>query len=223
MKIIVQCAGRKDRMAGSFLFSGKKVKFVSRPEIAALEEATDFSYFRPDDVNPDSGKTWREMLVEYNAAGGNLLHLLPAVDLYGNSIYKATKHYAAQISAELYILSAGWGLVRAEFLLPDYNITFARQSNIPKYAIRTASAKFNDFNQVRPAGPEEEVHFFGGKDYLPLFCSLTADLGGRKIIHHHGGLPIKQESFEYLAFTPAKPQRKTNWHYECLRRFIERG
>src|SRR3990167_3917332 len=50
MKIIVQCAGRKDRMAGSFLFSGKKVKFVSRPEIAALEEATDFSYFRPDDV-----------------------------------------------------------------------------------------------------------------------------------------------------------------------------
>ena len=221
MKIVIQCAGDKQPDAGSFEFRGKPVKFVSRPQLAEREASTEFYYFKPDDVNPDASKSWRQLLVEYNNAGDNSRTLLPAVDLYLDSTYHLAGEYAAQTASELYILSAGWGLVSGNFWLPSYNITFTRQKNVPKYALRAKKDEFKDLNHLRTIGPDEEIHFFGGQKYVPLFCALTAALKSRKIVHHlHSVRPAQHRGFEYAPFTPASPKRRTNWHYECLQRFI---
>ena len=183
MKIVIQCAGAKQPKAGSFEFRGRPVQFVSRPRVAEKEVSTEFYYFKPDDLNPDSGKTWRQILVEYNNAGDNSRRLLPAVDLYLEPTYQAAKRYAAQTTTELYILSAGWGLVAGDFWLPSYNITFTRQQKVPTYALRAKKDKFEDFNHLRPTAENEEIHCFGGKNYRSLFYSCTAALGGRKKVH----------------------------------------
>ncbi|MHB0665642.1 hypothetical protein ACX4MV_12140, partial [Roseomonas mucosa] len=63
----------------------------------------------------------------------------------------------------LFILSAGWGLVRADFLLPDYDITFSTSAE--PWKRRRASDKFSDFNALERT--QEDIVFLGGKDYLP--------------------------------------------------------
>ena len=86
MIVIIQCAGKKRRDAGSFRTSdGRKVLFVADP--AAAPPSQDLAYARPDDWAAN-GMTWREKLLEYNRApDGNPLGLLPAGELYVNPVY----------------------------------------------------------------------------------------------------------------------------------------
>jgi hypothetical protein len=64
-----------------------------------------------------------ELLLRYNEAPGeNPLGLLRAFKLYLNDIYR---RLARHVGIENFlILSAGWGLIPASFLTPDYDITF---------------------------------------------------------------------------------------------------
>jgi hypothetical protein len=63
-------------------------------------------YARPDDYS-DHGKTWRQVLVEYNRLDANPRSLLPAHQLYCDAVYaRLARHIGLQ---NLYILSAGWG------------------------------------------------------------------------------------------------------------------
>ena len=55
--------------------------------------------------------------------GRNLLHLCPAYQLYQNKTYGLLVDRFGLNT--VYILSAGWGLVRADYLLPYYDITFS--------------------------------------------------------------------------------------------------
>ena len=44
---------------------------------------------------------------------------------------------------------------------------------------RRKADRYDDFRML-PDDTEEEILFFGGKDYLPLFCSLTRSAGAVK-------------------------------------------
>src|SRR6476661_5883375 len=121
MIVVIQCAGSKRSNAGVLrTIDSKPVKFVARPDLAPKD---DFIYARPDDPS-DRGARWREALLSYNEdAGGNPLGLLRACELYSPAIYQ---QLADGVGRErLFILSAGWGLLGADFLTPDYDITFS--------------------------------------------------------------------------------------------------
>ncbi len=138
MKVVIQCAGRKRDGAGRLRDeAGAEVAFVARPDLYTDGLAA-FRPCRPDNpAGPEAG-TWRDVLARYNERyareGANPDRLLPAGDLYSPRVYRGLTD--AFGPANVFILSAGWGLVRADFLLPDYDITFSNQPNVPRYARR---------------------------------------------------------------------------------------
>ena len=120
MIVVMQCAGSKNLGAGRMLAAdGRKILFVAHPESAPPDG---FVYAHPDDIS-DMGVPWRTSLLRYNELPhGNPLRLLMAFELYKNDVYR---RLAMHVGIEnFFILSAGWGLIPASFLTPNYDITF---------------------------------------------------------------------------------------------------
>jgi hypothetical protein len=109
----------------------------------------------------------------------------------------------------LFILSAGWGLIPANFLTPGYDITFTTSAD----NWRHKGDRYEDFCML----PDNDapIVFVGGKDYLPLFCKVTAPLRARKVVFFNSrtepNLPRGLRAIRYPTTT------RTNWHYECAR------
>ena len=143
--IITQCAGSKNSGCGFFKTEdGKKVIFVANPNLVSeKEKKEDVIFAHPDDVYKISKNkiTYREILVMYNETqkNGNPYNLCDALSLYKPEIYQLLKKAKINKNIPVYILSAGWGLVRGSFLLPYYDITFS--SNSEKYKKRKYSEK----------------------------------------------------------------------------------
>ena len=211
MIVVIQCAARKQRHAGHLrTLDNRNVMFVAQPNSVRSDESR--IHARPDDMS-DRGASWRSVLKQYNAApGGNSLGLLPAWRLYSNPTYEML---AESIGPErLYILSAGWGLVRADHLTPNYNITFSKARNVEPFKRRGHRDIYDDFEL--PSGIADPLVFFGGRDYIPLFCRLTTNAKGHRIVFYAGS----------GAVAPGCTLRRfgdpfTNWHYQCARAFLE--
>jgi hypothetical protein len=123
MIAVIQCAGRKRLGAGHMLSAARKpVIFVGNPAAAPADAS--HVYACPDDPS-DAGPSWRHQLVRYNEehANDNPLGLYTARWLYNNKAYERLVGHLGE--RKVYILSAGWGLIRADFLTPYYDITFA--------------------------------------------------------------------------------------------------
>jgi len=75
----------------------------------------------------------------------------------------------------VYILSAGWGLICADFLTPAYDITFSPSA--APYKRRRKTDRYEDFRML-PDKAEREIVFFGGQR-LPA-AVLRADGHGRQ-------------------------------------------
>jgi hypothetical protein len=207
MKIVIQCAARKHPSAGRLRTAdGREILLVAQPDLAPPEAAG--HYARPDDVS-DDGRTWRERLVACNAAADNPLNLLPAYRLYTHDAYRAL---ANRFGLErLFILSAGWELIPANFLTPGYDITFATSAD--EWKRRHNGDHYEDFRML----PDDEgpIVFVGGKDYMPLFGKLTASLGARKLVFFNSRTPPDlPHGFEAIRYSTTT---RTNWHYECAR------
>ena len=212
MIVVIQCAARKKPDAGHLQGpDGRNIMFVANPATAPVR--TDRVYARPDDP-ADAEKSWRTLLLDYNTdSGNNPLGLLHAWKLYANPTYeRLAKHVGV---AHLYILSAGWGLIKADFLTPAYDITFTSQAD--DYKRRRKSARYNDFCML-PSEGVEPIVFFGGKDYVNLFCSLTKHAKGHRTVWHNSASEPKAEGCCVQRFNTAI---RTNWHYECAQAFIE--
>jgi hypothetical protein len=165
MIVVMQCAAAKRPDAGYLRTTeGKPVVFVANPE--AAPHVPGKVYARPDDLS-DRGVSWRQVLLDYNARPAeNPLGLLAAYRLYGNPVYE---RIVDQFGVEkVYILSAGWGLIGAGFLTPFYDITFSQSAE--SYKRRRKTDLYEDFGMLA-FDSADEIAFFGGKDYLPLFCS----------------------------------------------------
>jgi hypothetical protein len=212
MKVVIQCSATKAEGAGTFTLNGRPIKFIAHPEWypASASELP----FRPDDTIPSTSTTWREHLVAYNRNGDNPDHLFQAGKLYRPKIYRSLLDHVGV--ENLFILSAGWGLVRADFLLARYDITFARAE---AWKWRGAEDEFHDYAQLTQArlSAGEPVYFFGGKSYLGPYYRLTEHLTARKVIYFaSASIPINQH-FEYIRYDGTG----TNWHYRCARDFME--
>jgi hypothetical protein len=186
MVIITQCAGSKNnRECGFFKIEDtKKVEFVADPNLVPEErKKEDLIFVHPDDkICKDKILTYREALVEYNRKRKmeNPYNLCDALSLYKPRIYKRLKKLNKNIP--VYILSAGWGLVRGSFLLPLYDITLKANNAEEKYKIRKYSKKsFNDFNHLREDWrelnlDEYKIYVFVGRNYLDLLYNLLYNL-----------------------------------------------
>ncbi len=199
--------------------------FVAQPDLYT-QTSPAVRACQPDDViGPEAG-TWRQALVEYNRQyrldGANPFSLLPAGCLYKHKVYQSL--VGAYGSPNVYILSAGWGLIRSDYLLPDYNITFSKQGKVPEHAQRERNQdKFwHGVNHLLDAGlqPEEPIHFFGGKSYLPLYYQLANPLVGRKVIHYMGKMrdADRRIGYEYEVHTG---RENMNWQYGAADLFIQ--
>ena len=211
MIVVIQCAAGKHHHAGYLrTLDGRDVMFVAQPRSAPPHRAR--VYARPDELS-DRGKSWRTVLREYNAApDGNPLELLPAWQLYRNQTYEMLGERFGP--DRLYVLSAGWGLIPADYLTPNYDITFSKARNVEPFKRRGHRERYEDFSL--PSGSAESIVFFGGRDYIPLFCRLTANAKGERTVFFAGS----------KANAPACTLRRfgdpfTNWHYQCAKDFLD--
>lgn len=211
MKVVIQCAaGKRSDAVGLRHPDGRHVVFVAQPELAPTSATA--VYARPDDVAHDD-RVWRQHVLELNdRPTADAQALLPAYQLYANETYRALADRFGLPS--LFILSAGWGLIPADFRTPLYDITFSAQAD--SWKRRRPRDRFVDFQMMPDDG--EPIVFLGGKDYLPLFCALTAGLEGRKaVFFRQAQEPRLPTGFQAVRYpTPTR----TNWHYECARALI---
>jgi len=210
MIVVIQCAAKKKQDAGCLRKGdGKKILFIADPDKAPVKK--DCVYARPDDLS-DKGPPWRELLLKYNAGpGNNPLGLYPAYELYQNATYhRLVDRFGLE---KVFILSAGWGLIGASFLTPNYDITFSASADA--YKRRKKSDVYLDLCQL-PEGTDEELYFFGGKDYLPLFCALTESYQGKRTIFFNSAQLPKAFGCSLTRFVT---RTRTNWHYECANAF----
>ncbi len=214
VKIVIACAGKKAEDAGYWTTEGgKTVKFIGNP--TEEQNVDGCIYARPDDIDEKSRKTWRELLLEYNCQwrgkDDNLKSLLPAYRLYSNSIYRAlvVKYGVEQV----FILSAGWGLIRSDFLTPHYDITF---TNGTGYKQRKQSDAYRDCNEM-PDSAGEKIYLFAGKDYHELFSRLIQGKGTERIVFYNAqGV----SSYPGCTMKEYPSSRKTTWYYQCALDFM---
>ena len=213
MNIVISCAGSKADRAGYMKTKDERcVKFVGNPA-EVNSQRRDFCYARPDNEARD-GETWREKLVAYNkpCKDENPFRLLPAYKLYKPNIY--TQLVEVFGIDNVYILSAGWGLLKASFLTPNYDITFSGSADA--YKRRRERDQYCDFNHLESA-IDEDLLFFGGQGYLDLFTTLTQNYNGRRIVYHCTNNVTKSDRIKYVRY----PRCFTNWQYKCAEKVIE--
>jgi hypothetical protein len=116
---------------------------------------------------------------------------------------------------QVYILSAGWGLIRADFLTPYYDITFSPGAET--YKRRRKADRYEDFCML-PNDADDQILFLGGKDYLPLFCSLTSAVRTKKTVFYNSAQRPQVTGCQLKRF---ETTTRMNWHYECANALIE--
>ncbi len=223
MIVVISCAGSKSSDAGRLNApNGKPLQFVAHPE-RPEESRRDPSllYVHPDDDH-GAGGTWRERLVEYNReyrrSGDNPNGLLPAFRLYKNRIYR---DLVERFSAEsVFILSAGWGIIRSDFLTPQYDITFSGMAPDEERRDYGRDSGVRDFNALAEYRDSIEgpIVCFAGKDYLPLFGDLAGPIDCDK--------PVFFATNDPPAVPGCRPVRYTgkggrNWQYRCAQDLID--
>ena len=211
MKIVMPCAAGKKEEAGYFMSGNRRVLFVANP--ALVQASPDVIYARPDDISPE-GKTWRQLLSEYNSRAENPFNLAHAIDLYENDAYRGlAKKFGME---NVFILSAGWGLVSADFRLPQYDITFKKLKGNDAHKTRGKKDAYQDYIHLAKQG-EDLVAFVGVKDYLDFFVSMTRGRKSRRIVFYNSGTTPKVEGCEVRRY---KTQQRTAWQYSCARELM---
>jgi len=195
---VLCCSGRKTR--DTFTYNGKCVRFVASPPTPPNDDAI---YAAPDDYIYGTHKTWRSLISEQNHPD-----IVPAYKLYQNDVYRCL--YAAY-GKHFYIFSAGWGIVRAEFKLPAYNITFAQQAE--PLVRRTANMHWNDFNHLQDDSaefsPDAKIILFAGQSYAKHFKSLADRIPNKNIVTKKSCMPEGTSNY--------------TWFYEAAKKFLSGG
>jgi hypothetical protein len=204
-KVVMVCARGKNK---SKFTQHPNVNFVANPNLA--------NEFIPDGINQEDNITWRQYLIDNQ----NDSNLLESYNLYKRNEYRCLYN---KYNNDFYILSAGWGLVKSEFKLPDYDITFSNTAQPRNKRNNNLIDKhiYNDFYQLT-VNDDEDIIFIGSPDYISLFIKLTQNLKNRKIIYWKRispkptpiQLPIPNNTFLYRFYNT---NTRTNWQYQLAK------
>lgn len=210
MKIVFPCASSKNEIP--FIYNEREINFVSH----ALPNIENKFFVHPDELIFNENISWRDFINKQE----NRKDLKKAYNLYKNEIYD---RLYKRFGNNLFIFSAGWGIVRAEFKLPNYNITFSRGENIPNHCIRDKKQKYKDFNHLNGIEKNEKIIFIGPEDYATSFLKLVSKLPNEIEIFYRDKFldnynyknTIKRISFKkYIKGTIR------NWYYKCAEELI---
>lgn len=205
---VIQSAGKKADDGYLRGNAGRRVVFVADP--AKAPAVPDVRYAHPDDLRPD-GRSWRQYLVDYNARDTNPAGLCRAIDLYTHPVYA---HLARRLPPErLYVLSPAWGLVRADYLVPNYEVSFSHGSHVPAHARRAETQKWNDFSAIE-AGADDEIVFIGSKDYLPKFDALTRTSPAHRLAYRSSGTGKGSPGLKFRRYEAKEAKTKAQWYYD---------
>ena len=229
--VVMQCAGWKKSCAGTFPSPDddeKEVRFVANPNAAPEDGEV---YVHPDG-DAGGGQTWRQKLWHYNEQEKetNPYGLLKAGCLYGNPVY--SQFFKKLGGDRFFLLSPAWGLVRSDFLIPYYNITFSKnppkkkKSNkwgIDKKIINSIIKRDWPDNRFKncsaiPKETNKTILFFGGKDYVEFFIGLTKDVKAKRVVFYYAsGVPRKIDG---VIFRHCGLDYPRNWYYRCAEKFL---
>ena len=106
-------------------------------------------------------------------------------------------------------------MITANFLTPAYDITFSPSAD--KYKRRRRKDIYDDFHML-PADTTEPIVFFGGKDYVPLFCSVTESAKDQRFLFYNS---VTEPDAPGCTLKRFNTTTRTNWHYECANAFID--
>jgi hypothetical protein len=213
-KIVIQCAGSKHDWSYFRTDNGTRIEFVAHPDSAPRTPG--IRYAHPDQPS-ENGLSWRQCVLDYNAnRGKNPSSLEPAFRLYRARQYEQLVDEFGV--TQVFVRSAGWGLIRSDFLLPHYNITFQRPSSTgERYIWRRPHDRFQDFDQLS-ANPEDHIILVGGKNYREYFEAFTAAFRANKTVYYNSDAIFPRSGFDYKLF---ETSRRTNWHYSCADELID--
>ena len=224
MKIVIPCANTKFPVKGGY-FRGfmrdkdcKPVMFVDNPQLAP--KGGHLRYVSPN-CYYDETMTFRDKLSSYNdrfeSDGYNPLHLLPAYKLFKNPIYRDLVESEKYGKDGVYIFSAPWGIVRSDFLLPMYDLTFSSNQNVEEYMRRGQDDTYNDkdFNHL-DNNSDETLNFIGIRSYIRPFRWLTRNYRGKRVVYFksQGSRNFSRD----VEFVRCGVKGTQNWHYQCARK-----
>ena len=221
--IVIQCAhGKRD--LEPWHYDGREIKFVANPT-KCKEPGPNVCYYRPDDRIPGITMSCREILNQYNESREEIpgffqsTSFKKAYELYMNPIYK---DLVSEFKEDcVFILSAGWGLVRSDYLLPSYNITFSRSARVCNKRTED-DFSWCDYSQMEnmALGKEDKIYFFGTSAYRPLYYHLTCKVAGTKKVYYCGtNKPEEATEYEGQGYKYEWYRNKPfqNWPYVCAK------
>jgi hypothetical protein len=208
--VIQGAAGRQPHAGHMKTRDGRRVLFVADPEQAPGEPGV--CHARPD-ASSSFCVTWRKLVLGYNEnPRDNPLGLLPAYQLYPDAIYARLVEELGSYRTR--ILSAGWGLIKASFLTPNYDITLNPEAE--PFRRRKPGDAWADLCML-PAGSDEDLYFFGDEDHVPLFARLTAAYPGRRIVFYHSANPPEAPGCTLRKFESGDGE---NGYHQCALAFL---
>jgi hypothetical protein len=140
---------------------------------------------------------------------------MKAFELYENAIYRELVRCVGM--SNVFILSAGWGLVGADYLLPHYDITFSACKPLERYKHRLPKDKYHDFRHLTKE-PESLVAF-ASAPYLQVLWDLTETFGCSKTFYY-ATKDQSQDPPAHAGWTSRWHPAYTNWQYEAARTFV---
>ena len=222
MIVVIQCAGRKHPNTPPLTFNGNVVHFVAQPQDGQVDK-------RPWDQIPGSNKTWIDCIKAYNEASGEM----PAEYINLNigteksrRLWQCGNLYKPPVYGELmsacglrnvYILSAGWGLVRADKFIPKYDVTFSQLGDI---SVRIAATDRLQCASLSDEIPDNgEINLFISRAHVLYWSHLYRDAAQRTVLHWRLGQELPNGQYGTIVKHDCGDQ-VTNWQYTAARQFI---
>ena len=210
-RFVMQCAKSKQSDGWLVDADGRRIAFVARPDSAPSVEGASAQH--PDGLD-QNGIPWRQHVIDYNhrysETGENPQGWHRAGDLYTHPAYARLAGLGPQ--GTTYILSAGWGLVTSDYLLPNYDVTYASGQNVPRCSIRQRSQSWQDFNML-PSDVQDPLIFIGGRRYLEAFAQASRTYAGPRIAYFNS---VDETALPGVEMRRFETSTKTNWHYELV-------
>jgi hypothetical protein len=183
--VVLTCAGTKHGDT-EMEYNGNKIEFRWRPN--------QNNQYKPFDKISGKNISWKQFLKEINKENANNVieeiaynNIVSAYELY-NPQFENRNIYVDLHNCFLdrfFIASAGWGIVKSDFRLPNYDITYTKpkkEQDANKYRNPNETDFLHDINEFENLQEDDDILFFGSKNYLKQFISLTQNLPNRKVV-----------------------------------------
>lgn len=126
-----------------------------------------------------------------------------------------------------FILSSLWGVIKADKKIPYYNIglktldinpdvLYINQNGVPIYINNYPC--FNDLLNAAQKEPDKPIVFLGTNDYIQRFIELSKNIKNKIILVHNMMNLSKNALPNAWAIIYANIRKRTNWHYEVMKR-----